>query len=654
MCGIAGFLDTGCRLGTRDLQGIVLGMTNRLRHRGPDDVGTWTDAKAGIALGHRRLSILDLTPEGHQPMRSACGRYVITFNGEIYNFRALRGELESFGYAFRGHSDTEVLLACVSHWGIFDALKRFNGMFAFALWDRQERRLHLVRDRMGEKPLYYGWLGRTFVFGSELKALRAHSDFDKAIDRGALRLFVSNNYVPAPYSIYQGISKVLPASIVTLERAEAGAPPRVTPYWSLDTAAEQGLAEPFAGSDADAITYLDGLLKDAVKLRMESDVPLGAFLSGGVDSSTIVALMQAQSDQPVRTFTIGFHEAGYNEAKEATAVARHLGTAHTELYVTSEEAMGVIPRLPTLYDEPFSDQSQIPTYLVSELARRDVTVALSGDGGDELFGGYGRYFEAERVWRSIGWIPSPARTLLANALRRVPKQSWQAVFQSVGSLFPGTIRNLNLGGKVHTIANLLAAPTAEAVYDFLTAQWRNLDAILVRPSDPSTALSSRAPWKDLPTLWHSMMYCDTLMYLPDDILVKVDRASMGVSLEARVPLLDHRVAEYAWKLPMRMKIRDGQGKWLLRQLLYRYVPPSLIDRPKMGFGVPIDSWLRGPLREWAEELIDEKRLRDQGFFHPVPILTAWAEHVSGKSNTQYALWAILMFQAWLEHERQVA
>lgn len=654
MCGIAGLLDTGRRSTNCELRELVVGMTNRLRHRGPDDVGTWTDAEMGIALGHRRLSILDLSPEGHQPMHSVCGRYVISFNGEIYNFRALRAELESLGYRFRGHSDTEVMLSCISHWGILSALQRFNGMFAFALWDRQERRLHLVRDRMGEKPLYYGWLGRTFVFGSELKALRAHPDFKHAIDHDALRQFVTNNYVPAPSSIYRGISKVLPASLVTLEGDHAGAPPRITPYWSLDKAADVGVAEPFSGPDEEAVEVLDGLLRDAVKLRMESDVPLGAFLSGGIDSSSIVALMQAQSADPVRTFTIGFHESGYNEANEAKEVARHLGTLHTELYVTPEEAMGVIPRLPTLYDEPFADQSQIPTYLVSELARRHVTVALSGDGGDELFGGYGRYFFVEKVWRALRRTPAPARSLMARGLNRIPSHLWKTVVHALGPVLPSTISERNLGGKLRTVSGLLKARTAEAVYEFLTAQWRDVDSLLVAPSEVIGDHGSGNPWKSLPTLWHRMMYRDTLVYLPDDILVKVDRASMGVSLEARVPLLDHRVVEYAWKLPVGMKIRDGQGKWLLRQLLRRYVPVSLIDRPKMGFGVPIDSWLRGPLREWAEELIDEKRLRDQGFFHPAPVRLKWAEHLSGTSNGQYPLWTILMFQAWLEHERQKA
>ncbi len=653
MCGIAGMLDRAGRAGNRELQGLVLGMTNRLRHRGPDDVGTWTDETAGIALGHRRLSILDLSPEGHQPMRSACGRYVISFNGEIYNFRALRSELEALGYAFRGHSDTEVMLACISHWGIFSALKRFNGMFAFALWDRQERRLHLTRDRMGEKPLYYGWLGRTFVFGSELKALRAHPDFDQVIDRESLRGYVVDNYVRAPRSIYSGISKVPPASLLTLEWGEPGATPSLTPYWSLDHAVEQGLAEPFGGTDEEAVERLDGLLRDAVKLRMESDVPLGAFLSGGVDSSTIVALMQAQSVQPVRTFTIGFHESAYNEAREASAVARHLGTAHTELYVTPEEAMAVIPRLPTLYDEPFSDQSQVPTFLVCELARRDVTVALSGDAGDELFGGYGRYFYVEKVWRMLRWIPASLRSAVAHVLMGVSKESWESFADVLRPALSPRLRSLNVGRKVHTVAGLLSASTPDAVYEFLTAQWRELDSLLVQPSGAPRIGARPIAWKSLPTLWDSMMYSDTMAYLPDDILAKVDRASMGVSLEARVPLLDHRVVELAWSLPLGMKIRNGQGKWILRRLLDRYVPASLIERPKMGFGVPIDSWLRGPLREWAEELLDEKRVRDQGFFHAERIRATWDAHQAGQCNAQFSLWAILMFQAWLEQERQI-
>lgn len=651
MCGISGFLDTSRRSGNHDLQGTVLGMVNALRHRGPDDVGTWTDAESGIALGHRRLAILDLSAEGHQPMRSACGRYVITFNGEVYNFKSLRRQLENLDYTFRGHSDTEVMLSCISHWGLHGAVKRFNGMFAFALWDRQKRRLHLVRDRMGEKPLYYGWVGRTFMFGSELKAIRQHPDFHGELDRDALVLYLRDNYVPAPYSIYKGISKVLPGTIVAIGDCEAGALPTITGYWSVRSSAEQGKAEPFTGSESEAVAHLDGLLKDAVKLRMEADVPLGAFLSGGVDSSTIVALMQAQSERPVRTFTVGFHEAAYNEANQAKAVAQHLGTAHTELYVTPGEAMGVIPKLPMLYDEPFGDSSQIPTFLISELARRDVTVTLSGDGGDELFAGYSRYFLGQAVWHRIGWFPLVARMLAAKGLMSLSKQSWQTVFRTIGPILPREITRLNLGPKIHTMAELLKVEAPEALYLHLVAQWKSPRSIVIGASEPVTALTDRGQWVVFQDFFDHAMYLDMLSYLPDDILAKVDRASMGVSLEARVPLLDHRIIEFAWQVPLAMKIRKGKGKWLLRQLLHKYVPAVLVDRPKMGFGVPIDSWLRGPLKEWAESLLDEKRLKDQGLFHADPIREKWMEHLSGRANWQYPLWNLLMFQAWLEYER---
>jgi asparagine synthase (glutamine-hydrolysing) len=626
-------------------------MVDTLRHRGPDDSGAWADAKAGIALGHRRLSIVDLSPEGHQPMHSVCGRYVVSFNGEIYNFKALRRELEGLGYAFRGHSDTEVMLACISQWGLLSAVTRFNGMFAFALWDRREKLLHLVRDRMGEKPLYYGWMGKTFLFGSELKSLRSHPDFNTQIDRDALTLYMRHNYVPAPYSIYTGISKVQPGMIVTISPTEAGCSPRCTPYWSARHAAERGIAEPFTGSATEAVAHLDDLLRDAVKLRMVADVPLGAFLSGGIDSSTIVSLMQAQSARSVQTFTVGFYEAGYNEANDAKAVARHLGTAHTELYVRPEEAMAVIPRLPTLYDEPFSDSSQIPTFLISELARRDVTVALSGDGGDELFAGYNRYFWGRSLWQKIGWMPMGSRALAAKALRMLSPESWEAMFRRMAPILPENIKMRNPGDKLQKLAEVLTAEDPETLYLTLISQWKDPGSLVMRASEPPTALTDRTQWAHLPDFTNRMMYLDMMTYLPDDILAKVDRASMGVSLEARVPFLDHRVVEFSWQLPLSMKIHNGQGKWLLRQLLYRYVPAVLIDRPKMGFGVPIDAWLRGPLREWAAALLDEKRLRDDGFFYADPIRKAWSEHLSGKRNWQYQLWVVLMFQAWLEHER---
>jgi asparagine synthase (glutamine-hydrolysing) len=627
-------------------------MVNTLHHRGPDDVGTWADAEAGIALGHRRLSIVDLSPEGHQPMRSVCGRYVISFNGEIYNFQELRRELEGLGYTFRGHSDTEVMLSCISQWGIFAAVKRFNGMFAFALWDRSERQLHLVRDRLGEKPLYYGWMGKVLVFGSELKALRAHPGFSVKVDRDSLALFLRRSYVPAPHSIYKGVTKVMPGTIATITKADVGRFPKAISYWSVRAAVQQGLSERFTGSATEAVACLEELLKDTVKHRMVADVPLGAFLSGGIDSSTIVALMQSQSERPIQTFTVGFHETAFNEAEHAKAVARHLGTAHTELYVTSEETMAVIPKLPSLYDEPFADVSQIPTFLISKLARRDVTVTLSGDGGDELFGGYERYFLGLGIWNTIRWMPKMARTFAARGLRMLSAQSWDNIFQVMDSLLPKRLRYRNPGEKLRKLAQMLTAGEADGLYVLMGSHWVDPASVVIGGSEPVTVFTDPSDRMAHLHLQERMMYSDTISYLPDDILVKVDRASMGVSLESRVPFLDHRIVEFAWQIPLSMKIRNGRGKWLLRQLLYKYVPPALIDRPKMGFGVPIDAWLRGPLREWAEALLDEKRLRDQGFFYPDPIRAKWNEHLCGASSWEYHLWDVLMFQAWLEHTRE--
>lgn len=652
MCGISGFLDASRRCGEQELRDTVLRMVNTLHHRGPDDVGTWTNAEAGIALGHRRLSIVDLSPEGHQPMRSACGRYVTSFNGEVYNFKELRRELESLGYAFRGHSDTEVMLSCISQWGVLPAVRRFNGMFAFALWDRQERELHLVRDRLGEKPLYYGWVGKVFMFGSELKALRAHPDFKREVDRDALALYPQRNCIPAPYSIYKGISKVMPGTIVTIARADTGCFPKVTSYWSVQAAAERGLAEPFTGSETEAVVCLEELLMDTVKHRMVADVPLGAFLSGGIDSSTIVSLMQAQSDRPVRSFTVGFHENAYNEADLAKAVARHLGTAHTELYVTPEEAMAVIPRLPTLYDEPFADSSQIPTFLISELARQDVAVALSGDGADELFGGYHHYILSQEIWNKIEWMPMMVRTLMAQGLQMMSAQSWETVIPLIEPLLPRSLRYRNPGEKLHRLADILRTVNPDAMYGVMNSHWNHPpSSLVIGGSEPLTVFTDPSRRLQCTDFQNRMMYLDMVAYLPDDILVKVDRASMGVSLESRVPFLDHRVVELAWQIPLSMKIRNGKGKWLLRQLLYKYVPAALLDRPKMGFDVPIDIWLRGPLREWAEALLDVKRLKDEGFLNADPVRKKWEQHVSGNRNWQYDLWGVLMFQAWLEHER---
>jgi asparagine synthase (glutamine-hydrolysing) len=627
-------------------------MTNTLRHRGPDDSDVWLDQKAGIGLGHQRLSILDLSPAGHQPMRSSDERYVIVFNGEIYNFESLRKELLVFKHAFRGHSDTEVFLAAVSQWGLQEAVTRFNGMFAFALWDRHARTLTLGRDRLGEKPLYYGWAGGTFLCASELKALRAYPGFKEEIDRDVLTLFLRYNYVPAPYCIYRGFRKLPPGTLLTVRAGEAGSEQEPAPYWSLQDVVGRAETDPFNGSDGEAVTYLDTLLREAVKLRMVADVPLGAFLSGGIDSSTVVALMQAQSERPVKTFSIGFREADYDEASFARAVARHLGTDHTELYVTPAEAQAVIPRLPTLYDEPFADSSQIPTFLVSELARRQVTVSLSGDGGDEVFGGYNRYFLGQRIWNGMEWMPRAVRTGAGRVMRALSPQAWNALFQRTHGVLPRSVVVQNPGDKLQKLSEILEADNPRALYWGLVSLWKNPADVVVGGTEPVTIFNDAHQRTGLKDFCQQMMFMDTMTYLPDDILTKVDRASMGVSLEARVPILDHRVVEFAWRLPVSMKIRHGKGKWILREILERYVPRELIDRPKMGFGVPIDSWLRGPLRHWGESLLNERRLCAEGFFNAHPIREKWSEHLSGRRNWQYLLWTVLMFQAWLDECRR--
>lgn len=648
MCGIAGFLDRACHKKNYDPQVVALRMANTLHHRGPDDAGIWVDAEAGVALGHRRLSIIDLSPTGHQPMISTSGRYVTVFNGEIYNYTEIRKELEELSSRqWCGHSDTEVMLAAFEKWGVEDTVKRFIGMFAFALWDRQERLLHLVRDRLGEKPLYYGSMGDVFLFGSELKALRTHSSWRGEIDRNALALYMRYNYIPAPYSIYKGINKLLPGTILTLNTKNLRFIPNPISYWSAQTVAEIGVSNLFCGTDTEAINYLDGLLRESIKHQMVADVPLGAFLSGGIDSSTVVALMQAQSNRPVKTFTIGLNEAGYNEAEHAKAVARHLGTEHTELYISPQEAMDVIPKLPTLYDEPFSDSSQIPTFLVSQMARRHVTVSLSGDAGDELFGGYNRYFLGRKIWNKIRIVPRPFRGLAAKMITSVSPQRLDRVAETFSSIMPGEVRAGRAGDKLHKLAEIIDKESPEALYKELVSHWKTPSSVVLDSHEPTTVISDRSQWADLDDFTLKMMYLDTMTYLQDDILVKVDRAAMGVSLETRVPFLDHRVVEFAWQLPLSMKIRDGQGKWILRQVLHKYVPKEMIERPKMGFGVPIDTWLRGPLRDWAEDLLNENRLRQEGFFEPSPIREKWAEHLSGKRNWQYHLWDVLMFQTWL-------
>lgn len=652
MCGFVGFLGGITPHEQLDGEAMLKRMADTITYRGPDDAGYWFDEDRRVGLGHRRLSIVDLSPAGHQPMQSRSSRYVIAFNGEIYNHLLLRQALEASGQApsWRGHSDTETLLAGFDAWGIRGAVERAIGMFAFAVWNRQTSTLTLGRDRLGEKPLYYGWQGRgndaVFLFGSELKALRAHPAFENDINRGALSLQLRHNYIPAPYSIYEGIAKLLPASLLTVSLQQRD--PKVLAYWSGAQVAEFGWANAFEGDAEQAVDELEALLKDAVRQQMMADVPLGAFLSGGVDSSTVVALMQAQSSRPVKTFTIGFNEKGYNEAVHAKAVATHLGTDHTELYVTAEQARAVIPLLPTLYDEPFSDSSQIPTFLVSQLARQHVTVSLSGDAGDELFCGYNRYQMTSNLWRKLAAVPLPLRKLAAQGLTSISPQSWNRLAGALAGFVPRSARLANVGDKLHKGAGVLSSQSADALYLGLTSHWHVPASVVIGGHEPPTLLTGNAPALNGLDDVQRMMALDMLTYLPDDILTKVDRAAMGVSLETRVPFLDHRVVEFAWSLPQSMKLRDGQTKWALRQVLFRHVPKALIERPKMGFGVPIDIWLRGPLREWAEDLLSEARIKREGFFNPAPIRQKWAEHLSGQRNWQYHLWDVLMFQAWLE------
>lgn len=648
MCGIAGFIDRSMR----DADGICRSMTARLAHRGPDDSGIWVDATSGVALGHRRLAILDVSPAGHQPMLSATGRFVLIFNGEIYNHLEIREALnrERGGISWRGHSDTETLLAAIEQWGLASTLVHCVGMFAFSLWDRSRRVLSLARDRIGEKPLYYGRQGAAFIFGSELKALRAHPSFRNEIDRGALALFLRHNYVPDPMSIFDGVKKLTPGTWLEVnETGEFGMP---VPFWSASTLIKDRPLGTFVGDENDAMRGLEAVLGDAVGSQMVADVPLGAFLSGGVDSSIVVALMQARSQRPVRTFTIGFEDSAFDESPHARAVAKHLGTDHSEMIVTSREAMDVIPSLPGMYDEPFADSSQIPVALVSRLARKHVTVSLSGDGGDELFGGYTRYALARSIWRVLNLIPRPLRSFGASALRLWSPQQWDRGAQTAARLMPRRLRISHPGDRMHKLADLLPAASRNAVYQSLVSHWMRPADVACDASEPRSKLLELMQAHANLEFEDAMMFWDLLTYLPGDILAKVDRAAMAVSLETRVPMLDHRVVEFAWSLPAGMRVRSAQGKWLLRKVLYKYVPRELIERPKMGFGVPIDIWLRGPLRPWAEELLSEGRLRREGFFNPQPIRQRWAEHLGGRRNWAYSLWDILMFQAW--HEQQAA
>jgi len=627
MCGIAGVFNKARCLSAENLRTVVGEMTDTLLHRGPDGGACWIDVEAGIALGHRRLAILDLTTDGNQPMHSKCLNFVLVFNGEIYNYLEIKEQLFAAGHTFNGRSDTEVMLAAFVEWGVEQATRRFNGMFAFALWDRKNHLLHLGRDRIGEKPLYYGRLKDAFVFASELKALRAHPEFTGEINRDALGLLMNYGYIPAPYSIYRGIHKLPPGSHLTIGFPNGQEVP--IPYWSLKTVAESGVAKPFTGSDQEAANVLEQKLLSAVRRQMIADVPLGAFLSAGIDSSTIVALMQAQSTNVVKTFTIGFDDPALDEAAAARCISRHFATDHTELYVTADDALAVIPKLPLLYDEPIADSSQIPTYLVAKLARTRVTVCLSGDGGDEFFAGYNRHYRGQRFWSNTRNIPFAVRRIISALLRPLASN-----------------------GKAKKLAKLLAAKDDPGTYASMVSNHLDARHLVLHSQPLPTVLTEAGEWANVPDFTERMLYLDGMTYLPDDILVKVDRASMGVSLESRMPFLDKDVIEFAWSLPISMKLRHGKGKWLLRQVLHKYIPRDLFGLSKKGFSVPLGSWLRGPLKAWADALLDEHRLRHEGFLDAAMVRRIWNEHKSETANWQNELWCILSFQAWLEHENK--
>ncbi len=636
MCGIAGLVDLKRQLDGNELALQAKQMADALHHRGPDMGGQWTDAPSGLALAFRRLAIIDLTPSGHQPMLSADGRFAIVYNGEVYNYQELRQQLLDDGCRFCGTSDTEVILEAFGHWGIETTVKRLIGMFAIALWDCEARRLWLIRDRLGIKPLYFGTVGDRFLFASELKALRAVDGWQPEVERDAIAGFLRFNYIPAPRSIYRNVFKLPPGSLLSLRPGED---PAVARYWTMADVIRQERTEV---TDEWAIGAAEGLMRDAIRRRMIADVPLGALLSGGIDSTTVAALMQAESDAPIRTFTIGFENTAYDEAEDARAVAAHIGSDHTELYLSANRARDLIPQLPDWYDEPFADSSALPTRLVSQLARKDVTVALSGDGGDEVFFGYNRYIAAEDAWRRMSLMSGWQRRLFAAAAESLSVGVWDLLARVI----PAERRPRMLGDKMHKLAAVFRQSDENAIYRRLVSQW----------PDPSTFISQGEEsvgesWRtaeELHDFTERMAYLDTVTYLPDDILTKVDRASMSVSLEVRVPLLDHRLVEFAWTLPKRMRIRGSTTKWLLRQVCYRHVPQALIDRPKMGFAIPLDGWLRGPLYEWAEGQFDEKRLTEDGLFEPAAVRRAWEDFLDGKGNSQHGIWGLLQAQAWLE------
>ena len=653
MCGITGIINLD-NLASESLSNICLQMTNSMFHRGPDDVGVWSDTRGLVALGHRRLSILDLSPEGHQPMLSSTGRYVISYNGEVYNYIDIRKRLEEQGQAptFGGHSDTEVMLAAIEAWGLEKAVSEFNGIFAFAIWDQEENKLSLVRDRVGVKPLYYGWAGKSFVFGSELKPLRQHPHFDNRVDRRALALYFRHNYIPAPYSIYEKVFKLQPGEILTIG-SDASHLDRLSPlqskiYWSAQKIWSRGTLNLWQGDEREAVDSLETVLAEAVKSQMISDVPLGAFLSGGIDSSIVTALMQSSSSQPVKTFSIGFHEAGYNEAVYAKNIADYLGANHTELYVTDDEALDVIPLLPSIYDEPFADVSQIPTYLVSKLAREQVTVSLSGDAGDELFNGYSRYIAVERLWRLINFQPKFLKQLVGILVRQLPVRAldvfaypFSAILKALG------YQHDKIGDRLKKYADLFSPSSSIELYRTYLSYFSSSENPVLNAKEPSTVFSKNIDANNSFDYFQLMALIDILTYLPDCILVKVDRASMAVALEARVPFLDHRVVEFASAVPTNMKIRNGSGKWILKKILKKYIPLELTERPKMGFAVPVGEWLRGPLKSWCQDLLNQNEISDERVLDANIIQRLWKEHLSREWDRSEQLWGILIFRSWL-------
>ena len=650
MCGLSGFLDNNLSRSSESLKALSHKMCSTLVNRGPDDFGSWVDQKSGIAMSHRRLAIQDTSLAGHQPMVSRSSRYVIVYNGEIYNYRILRRELKKTGYIFSGQSDTEVLLAAIEIWGLNMALSKFIGMFAFALWDRSNRELYLARDRVGEKPLYYGFFGNVLLFGSELKALEIHDSFIKKINRDAISLLLRYNYIPAPYSIYDNVYKVKPGTFLAIKPQKQKISITEHVYWSFRNIVKRERPNNKINNYEEAMLSVKDTLTESIRGQMIADVPLGAFLSGGIDSSLVVSIMQSLSSNRIKTYTIGFDYSEHNEAYDAKSIANYLGTEHTELYVTASQALDVIPKIPNIFDEPFADSSQIPTYLISELARTDVTVSLSGDGGDELFGGYNRYHQGYSTWKNLSRMPYPINYICSEIIHSINPDKWNILYNYLGKYIANRKDHKNIGDKLYKMADIVKINNPQDMYSSLISFWSNTEEVVLNSSEPMSIPRDYDNWIGSLDDRENMMFLDTISYLPDDILTKVDRSSMAVSLESRAPFLNHSVIELSQRVPIEMKIKNGQGKWILRNILNDFIPSNLIDRPKTGFGIPIAEWLRGPLKEWAESLIDSSRLKDDGYFNPALITDMWKKHISKNRNYGHHLWSILMFQAWLERK----